>query len=77
MPRFDPRTKYTPATRRALAKYGFEACQRAWDLNTRRGEGAASIAALYDLNGINTTRQADAAIAAYDEVVRIFTPKEG
>lgn len=56
--------QFTPAVRRAIQKYGEAACLRAYVLNTKHGEGANSIAIAYALPGINTTRQADSAIAA-------------
>ena len=68
----DAEKKYTASTRRALTKYGHEACRKAYELNAVRGEGAHSIAIAHDVPGINTTRQADAAINAWAEVVKIF-----
>ena len=62
--------KYTSAVRRAIAKYGEAACLRAWELNTKGGEGANSVAMAYALPGINTTRQADSAINAGAAIVK-------
>ena len=47
---------------RAIKNYGEQTCRSAYDLNRRVGEGANSIA--HQLSGLNTTRQADAAINA-------------
>jgi hypothetical protein len=57
-------TKYSPAVRKAIEKYGEHVCLRAYVLNTKHGEGASSVALAYCLPGINTTRQADSAINA-------------
>jgi hypothetical protein len=47
---------------RAIKNYGEQTCRTAYDLNRRVGEGANSIS--HQLSGLNTTRQADAAINA-------------
>jgi hypothetical protein len=47
---------------RALKNYGEQVCRKAYRLNSEVGEGAASIA--LQVAGLNTTRQADAAINA-------------
>ena len=47
---------------RAIKKYSEQVCRAAYDLNRNVGEGANSIA--HQLSGVNTTRQADAAINA-------------
>ena len=53
----------TPANvTRAIKNYGEQTCRTAYDLNRRVGEGANSIS--HQLSGVNTTRQADAAINA-------------
>ena len=67
------KTKYTPTVRRAIAKYGEEACVRAYVLNTKHGEGAQSIAIAYALPGINTTQQADSAINAGAAITKATT----
>lgn len=46
----------------AIKKYGEQICREAYRLNREIGEGANSIS--YQLTGLNSTRQADAAINA-------------
>jgi hypothetical protein len=50
----------------AFHKYGKATCQRAHQLNRDAGEGANTIGQMLDL----TTRQADAAISAWDEFLQ-------
>lgn len=61
---------FTPAVRRAIAKYGEEACVRAYEIHTKQGEGAYSISIAYALPGVNTTRQADSAIRAGEVITK-------
>jgi hypothetical protein len=63
-------TKYTPAVRRAIKTYGEQACVRAYEINTKQGEGAHTISIAYALPGVNTTRQADSAINAGCAIVK-------
>ena len=65
--------QYTPAVRRAIARYGARACLEAYVLNTKHGEGANSLAIAYALPGVNTTRQADSAISAGKEIAKTTT----
>lgn len=60
----------TANAKRAIKKYGVEACREAYRLNRVVGEGAATIALQYDLSGVKTTRQADAAINAGEELAK-------
>ena len=71
----------TPSNvKRAIAKYGEAICRTAYDLNRRVGEGANSIS--HQVSGLNTTRQADAAINAgcwladQSEYVRFYGDSE-
>lgn len=55
-------------TKRAIAKYGLDACLDAFQMN-EEGEGASTIAfSLQGTTPIKTTRQADAAIDAGREI---------
>jgi hypothetical protein len=65
---------YTRAVRKAIEKYGEAACVRAYELNTKQGEGAFTISMAYALPGINTTRQADSACAAGAAIVAARQP---
>jgi hypothetical protein len=56
--------------KRAIKMYGAEACIEAYRLNRVVGQGANTIATQYDLHGINTTYQADAAINAGEYLTR-------
>lgn len=56
-------------TRRAIAAYGAQACERAYEMNLR-GEGASTIAFTGPAT-IKTTRQADAAINAGCELAEV------
>ena len=58
---------HTPATRRAIAKYGADACRQAFAMHDRDGNGAAYIAQCGPTT-VRTTRQADAAINAGREL---------
>jgi hypothetical protein len=60
---------YSIKTRRAITNYGMEDCVRAYRMS-QRGEGAATIAFTGPAT-IHTTRQADAAINAGEEIVRV------
>lgn len=60
----------------ALLKYGVDVCRAAYHLNRVEGEGAASIASGHDLPGINSTRQADSAIDAFAEYLRLYPERE-
>lgn len=51
-------------TERAVSKYGFANCVQAFEMHTRDGEGASTIGFTLGL----TTRQADAAINAGQEI---------
>ena len=57
-----------PATVRAIKKYGFDVCLKAWHMN-EQGNGAAYVAFCCD-PAIKTTNQADAAINAGLDIVR-------
>ena len=62
---------YSPATRRAIAKYGLNVCMEAQALN-RQGWGASSIAHSTPVGNVcRTTRAVDAAINAAEEVTRV------
>lgn len=61
-------SRRTRATERAVAKYTESSCIRAFVLNTKMGEGAASIALCHDVANVTTTRAADAAINAGREI---------
>lgn len=69
-------SKLSQATKRALLKYGKDACIVAYFRHITDGEGAATIA----LTGpavLKTTRQADAAINAGREIVTLHNAGEG
>lgn len=51
-------------TARAIKRYGASVCDRAYFIHKSVGEGAASIACGYALQGVTTTNAADAAINA-------------
>lgn len=64
---------------RAIKNYSELVCRHAYELNRRWGEGANSIS--LQVSGLNTTRQADAAINAgcwlvdQSEYVRLYGDK--
>jgi len=60
--------KLSRAAKAAIKKYGRDACVHAHHVHTVIGEGASTIANCYPINGVNTTRQADAAINAGREL---------
>lgn len=60
--------KLTAKTRKAIEKYGFDACVKAYIMNLD-GEGASTIAFTGPVT-IKTTRQADAAINAGREIAK-------
>jgi hypothetical protein len=64
------KTNLKPSTKRAVENYSRSGCVRAYLLNTKSGEGAASIANSYDIPNVRTTRQADAAINAGRDLIR-------
>lgn len=61
--------QHTPGTKRAIKNYGEAACIEAYNLHME-GCGASTVANLFNLNNIKTTRQADAAINAGRDLVQ-------
>jgi hypothetical protein len=59
--------KYSPSTKRAIAKYGIEICIAAYNQHTNDGEGANTVAHSYSILKGNT-RMGDAAINAGREI---------
>tara|TARA_R110000868_G_scaffold344298_1_gene605282 strand:- start:476 stop:664 length:189 start_codon:yes stop_codon:yes gene_type:complete len=60
---------YTQKTKQAVIRYGESACVKAFHMN-KMGEGARTIAAIGP-ETITTTRQADAAINAGREILKL------
>ena len=59
---------YSAKTKQAIQKYGIDACRTAYALNIS-GEGAHTIS-MVGPSTIKTTRQADAAINAGEEIAK-------